>query len=225
MTDREQLDRSLADYVLIALREDIAKNGEASLLVSGGSTPQNLFKILSRSDIDWSKVNISLVDERFVPAQHADRNEKMVRELLLINKAAAANFFSLVLDENNAVNNLNLVREQMKELQRPFTVVILGMGEDGHTASLFPDAPQLDVGMDLKGEDDLIVTKPKVANHERITFTRPALLHTRHLALHCFGEKKKEILEEVNGMNDYHTYPIEGFIHQDRVDIKLYWSK
>ena len=225
MKNREQLDQELSEYIITALEADIQKRGEASLLVSGGSTPKGLFKILSHCKIDWKKVKITLVDERFVPDHHQDQNGSMVKNHLLQNNAAEASFLPMVLDHNKKENNLKLVRSQMQEIKRPFSVVILGMGGDGHTASLFPDTPELDDGMNLNTNEDIIITNPISAPHERITFTRKALLNTAHLALHCYGNEKKKILDKVNNLSDYRPYPIEGFVHQDLVDLKVFWTE
>lgn len=225
MKNRELLDQELAEYIISALEADVEIRGEASLLVSGGSTPLGLFKILSHYKIAWDKVNVILVDERFVPDEHSDQNGSMVKVNLLKNNAAKAKFQVMVLDPKDSLNNLNLVRSQMQLIKRPFSIVILGMGGDGHTASLFPDAPELDEGMNLNNSDDLIITHPGKAPHERITFTRKALLNTSHLALHCYGREKKNILDTVNSLSDYRPYPIEGFVHQELVDLKVFWTE
>lgn len=225
MKNRELLDQELAEYVISVLEFDLEIRGEASILVSGGSTPLNLFKILSHYEIAWESVNVILVDERFVPDQHPDQNGSMVKANLLKNNAAKARFQSMVLNPTDSKNNLSLVRSQMQLIKRPFSIVILGMGGDGHTASLFPNAPELDEGMSFNTNDDIIITHPTEAPHERITFTRKALLNTHHLTLHCYGKEKKNILDTVNSLSDYRPYPIEGFVHQELVDLKVFWTE
>lgn len=222
---REELEISLCELIVEALKADIDSNSAASLLVSGGSTPKNLFSKLSQENLDWSKVTISLVDERFLPDDHKDQNGKLVRETLLINKAARAKFVSLVQDASNEAVNLGLCRQNLNLIPTPFSAVILGMGTDGHTASLFPGSSQLVDGMDLENESDLISSEPTNAPYQRITFTRKALLNTKNLILHCYGEDKEKILNEAKSSNNWTKYPISGFIHQDHVELKTFWSK
>lgn len=222
---REKLEIELCELIVDALKADIEKNDAASLLVSGGSTPKNLFSKLSNAEIDWSKVTVSLVDERFLPDDHKDQNGKLVRESLLINKAAKATFVSLVQDSSDEALNLDLCRKSLDLIPTPFSVVILGMGTDGHTASLFPGSPQLNEGMDLATNDMLISSEPTNASYQRITFTRKALLNTKNLILHCYGEEKEAILAEATSSQDWAKYPIIGFIHQNQVELKTFWSK
>lgn len=224
MKSRTKLEEELANVLSEALRTAIASKGTASLLVSGGSTPLELFKRLSAVDLDWEKVSISLVDERFLPDDHPDQNGAMVKATLLQNKAAKATFIPLVLDANDAQNNLAQAREAVQAIPRPFTAVVLGMGTDGHTASLFPDAQELDRGMDLNTEEELIIPAQQKAPHERITFTRRALLTTEHLLLHCYGAEKKSVLEAARYNTTYRPYPIEAFLHQDEAALQVYWT-
>jgi 6-phosphogluconolactonase len=222
---RSEVEYELCDAIVDALEHDIAKRGKASLLVSGGSTPIALFRQLRTMDLDWSRVMISLVDERFVADDHTDQNGAMVRRELLQEDAAAATFFPLVLDASNADRNLGLVQAALAEFPRPFSVVILGMGGDGHTASLFPESPQLDEGMRLDQSADLMMTDPMTAPHRRITFTRRALLQTRRLMLHCYGKDKRAVLDSARILTTYRPYPIEGFLHQDMVGLEVYWTE
>jgi 6-phosphogluconolactonase len=222
--DRSKLEEQLATTILQALTQEIERNGRASLLVSGGSTPKGLFVQLAKADIPWQQVTISLVDERYLPDGHPDQNGTMVKKLLLQEFAAKAKFQPLVMDATDAQTNLALVNAEMRKLPRPFTVVVLGMGGDGHTASLFPDAPELDSGMDLTSEEDIILTHPKAAPHERITFTRKALLSTKHLILHCYGADKKHVLDAAAEAQTYRPYPIQGFMNQS-TPLTVFWTE
>lgn len=222
---REEIVRQLVDDISSSLQEDILKSGAASLLVSGGSTPVPMFELLSQQDIEWDKVFISLVDERWVPNDHQDQNGSMVLSNLIQNKAKSAHFVPLVHDSENEVKNLAMARVAVTELPRPFSVVVLGMGNDGHTASLFPDAPELIGGMDLSSNEDLISTHPKSAPHSRITFTRKSLLDANCLMLHIHGMEKHRVLEAAKRESQFSNYPITGFIHQVKSELKIYWSE
>ena len=221
---RSELESNLVVEIAKTLAHDIEHKGQATLLVSGGSTPVNLFKLLSNIDLDWSKVTISLVDERYVPDGHKDQNGELIKANLLQNKAQSAKFIPLVMNSLDANENLKLVRAAFSDQNVPLSVVILGMGTDGHTASLFPDAPELEQGMDLDQKESLIITNPQTAPHQRITFTKRALLNTNRLFLHCYGAEKALILEEANQKRDYHIYPIAAFMNQDFKDLEVYWA-
>ena len=194
-------------------------------MVSGGSTPVNLFKLLSKIEISWDKVIISLVDERLVSKDHKDLNEKLVRDNLLQNSAKKALFMPLVIDETDLEINLQTIKDLTKRIIQPFTVVVLGMGGDGHTASLFPESPQLERGMDMNSEESLIITDPITAPYQRISFTRKALLNTDNLFLHCYGDEKKEILTQAKKQVGITPYPIAGFLNQEVKTLEIYWAK
>lgn len=206
------------------LESSIEEKGYATLLVSGGSTPLQLFNLLSNKDIDWEKVNIIPVDERFLPDGHPDQNGTLIKTHLLINKASAARFYPLILNSADAELNLRLVESSIKKVNLPFTVVILGMGTDGHTASLFPCCKELEQGLDLNNTAKLIITNPNTAPYQRISFTRKALLNTENLYLHCYGDEKKQILDTLY-LNSEQTYPIKAFIAQNNIKPELFWSK
>ncbi len=179
---------ALAARVADALRHALAERGAASLVVSGGSTPAPMFDALAREPLDWSRVGVTLADERAVPVQHADSNERMVRERLLVGPAAAARFTSLYRPDGD----LQRVGVALQGLARPFDVVLLGMGTDAHTASLFSDAPELELGMTTEGP--LAAMHPPSQPLDRISLVRAALLDCRHCWLHVTGAAKRDVL-------------------------------
>jgi len=130
---RDELALQLAQSIADLLRDDIARRGRASLVVSGGSTPKPLFSALSQQSLDWSKVAVTLADERWVPLAHPDSNETLVKDNLLINKAAFATFVSLYLEGVSPQHAPEQVDKAVEQMLSPFSVVVLGMGDDGHT--------------------------------------------------------------------------------------------
>ena len=137
------LDIALSEKVSGMLRSAIETDGKASLVVSGGRTPVGFFHLLSQQILDWTQVTITLADERWVDADHPDSNEKLVCENLLINEARSAHYLSLKNSAPTAEEGESACHRAFADMGR-FTVVILGMGDDGHTASLFPGAQALD---------------------------------------------------------------------------------
>ena len=224
MKNRQAVEKELAILVTSKLASSIKERGFATLLVSGGSTPIQLFQELSAINIDWPKVNVIPADDRFLPNEHPDQNGTLIRKHLLINKASSANFIPLIIDATDAELNLKTVINSIKKNIQPFTVVILGMGTDGHTASLFPCSKELEYGLDLNTNDDLIITNPTTAPYQRISFTRRALLNTENLYLHCYGDEKKQLLDALD-LNSEKTYPIKAFIAQKNIKLELFWNK
>src|SRR5690606_35824294 len=141
----------LAEKIIADLEAAIAERGRASMAVSGGSTPKSLFSRLASSELDWNKVVITLVDERWLPPSHEDANAKLARDFLLQDKASAAAFVPMKTEHEDPFDAEAEVQERLRQLPLPFDVVILGMGGDGHTASFFPGADTLARAIDPEG--------------------------------------------------------------------------
>ena len=219
-SNRGELDAALADHVAELLRQDIDQRGSASLAVPGGSTPRGMFAKLAGCELDWSRVWITLVDERWVEPDHDDSNEKLVRENLLQDRAAAANFIGLKSPGDNAAAGLPATAEQLTPLPRPFTCVVLGMGGDGHTASWFPQAKNLAELVDPESADELGATYPVTAPHQRITLTLPAVLNSRAVILHITGDEKRSVLAEASARG----YPIAVITEQQTNPASIWWA-
>ena len=137
---RESLAKNLSQSIGQLLSQSINQDGRASLAVSGGRTPVLVFEALSELNLDWSKVDLVLVDERWVDASHEDSNELLVRQHLIKNKASKVNFMPIKNNAKTVKDGLILCQQSFQKIKQPFDVVVLGMGTDGHTASLFPCA-------------------------------------------------------------------------------------
>ena len=204
------------------LKQGIDENGRASLIVSGGRTPAALFDALSQVSLAWDKVDMSLADERWVNTDDDASNEKMVRAKLLINKAAAANFIGLKTAHDNAEDAVQACTANFADVARPFDVLILGMGEDGHTASLFPCSEQIAQGLDLESGQMFIAVQPTTAPNQRMSLTLPALLNSKHVFLHLTGDSKKEVLAKALADDDELAMPIRAVLNNIRVE--LMWA-
>ena len=207
----------LAKRVIIALREDLDAYDDATLVVSGGRTPVALFGELSKADIDWSKVAITLADERWVPADHADSNEGLVRRTLMIGAAARARFVPLFTGHDTPEAGEQEAEMRIARLRRPFTAVLLGMGTDGHFASCFPGAPNLTALVDTGSSALVRAVRPPSTKHPRITLTLAGLLQSNLLALQIHGEKKQQVIESAIE----HQLPI-GHVLKHTLDV--FWS-
>jgi 6-phosphogluconolactonase len=217
------LDMSLSAEVSERLKNAIEKQGKASLILSGGRTPMGFFHQLSQQVLDWEKVTVTLADERWVDNAHKDSNEKLVRENLLINEAHCAQFLSLKNSAETAIDGQSDLEAELAEYGQ-FTVVILGMGDDGHTASLFPGATALALGLDLNSGRSCVAVTPTVAPHERISMTLPRLLNTERLIIHISGENKQKVLDQAQAGTDPTELPIRSVLQQSQVPVTVYWA-
>lgn len=219
-----ELDAALAAFVAECLRAAIAERSQASLIVSGGSTPRAMLQRLSREALDWSRVAVTLADERWVDAAHADSNERMVRETLLQNAAASARFLPLKNGATTAAGGAAAVAACLDAFPFPCDVTLLGMGNDGHTASLFPGSPQLAAGLAAdRGTRCLAVDAPGAA-HERLSLTRSALLDTRQLIIHITGPEKWAVLMQAQADDVIDVLPVRLAIHQEKVPCHVFWT-
>ena len=230
-SDRDKLTSELATTITDLLSAGISQNDRASLAVSGGSTPVQLFETLSNIDIPWQKVDISLVDERWVSPDDPDSNEHLVRTHLLQNRAAAASFTGMKNAANTASEGEAECSRQLMKTHRPFDVLILGMGGDGHTASLFPGASKLPQATDMNSRIMCMGIAPVTAPHERMTLTLPVILESKHIFLHITGQNKKDVLEKALGAGPKEEMPIR-FILRNQIqkqnktlNFSVYWSQ
>jgi len=220
----DTLAAQLAQAVAANLTEALAKQKRASLVLSGGSTPLPFFKQLSQVELDWSSVDVTLADERWVPSGDPDSNADFVAEHFLQGSAAAANFVNLYQASDSPEDALPNVERALEAVAQPFSVVILGMGSDGHTASLFPDTAGLSDAIDLNNKANVAILRPASVPQVRISLTRRALLNSEYRYLHITGEQKRTVLENALNSDADNPLPIAAFFEQQVPSIAVYWS-
>ncbi len=221
--DSSTLVAGLAAQVAELLRAGIKERGRASLVVSGGSTPVVFFAALSELELDWEQVVITLADERWVDPAEADSNEHLVRQHLLQNRAAAARFVGLRTGAVTAMQGEREGADRLALLPRPFDVLILGMGNDGHTASLFPQAARLGEALALESGKLCLAITPPAAPHERMTLTLPALLQSRQIILHIAGADKRAVYERAMADGPVAQMPIRAVLGQTASPVTVFW--
>jgi 6-phosphogluconolactonase len=218
------LAEGLAEAVATTLSAAVAARGQACIAVSGGSTPKAFFKALSSKAIDWTKVTVTLVDERFVAPDTDRSNEKLVKDNLLINAAVSANFQPLYYPAATAEEAAAAATKQTAALGCPFDVAILGMGGDGHTASFFPGGSRLAEALDPATPRGVMTMEAEGAGEPRLTFTFSSLQDARLLVLHIEGAAKKDVLAKAEAPGDEAEMPIRAILRRAASPLQIYWA-
>lgn len=222
--DRNALAEALAAEIAHQLDRSIQMHGVASLAVSGGSTPLLLFKALSQAELAWTEVTVTLVDERWVSPEDVRSNERLVKENLLIGRAAFANFVPLYLEGSSPQDAEERVGATISAMPQPLDVVVLGMGTDGHTASFFPDGDSLLTATDPFACSSVKAINAESAGEPRMTLTLPMLTSSRFLALHVEGEDKRQALEKALQDGDVNDMPVRHILRRKDVFTNIFWA-
>lgn len=209
----------MADSIADALAYAVQTHGVASLVVSGGRSPIIFFEQLSTRDLNWSRVQISLADERWVPATDPASNEGLVRRHLLQNAASEAQLIGLYQPGGSLAQAAVLADQTLEQLQRPIDVLVLGMGNDGHTASLFPGNPALAHALRSDCPERCLPMQAPVEPQARLTMTYPLLAGARMQCLAIQGADKLETLRTALAADPLQM-PIRAFLHSP---LEIYW--
>ncbi|PKM33936.1 MAG: 6-phosphogluconolactonase [Gammaproteobacteria bacterium HGW-Gammaproteobacteria-12] len=215
----EQLAQALAVRVADALRQAIASRGQATLVVSGGRSPVPFFEALAQQELPWAQVLVSLADERWVPVNHAGSNEALVRRHLLRGLAAEARFLSLYQVAGNLEQAAELADAAVAELA-PIDVLVLGMGDDGHTASLFPHSANLHQALQPDCARRVLPMLAPSEPAQRLTLTLPVLASARLPLLAIQGQAKLNILSAALLPGETAQLPIRAFLNSP---LEIHW--
>lgn len=221
--DPAALAQSLAATVANDLRTALATRGRASLALSGGNTPKRFLQALSLQSLPWKNVIVTLVDERWVPESHERSNARLLRENLLHGLAAEARFLPLYRDTPEPEQAMPEIERDLAFLPSPFDAVVLGMGNDGHTASFFPGGDRLVEALDPATTATVLPMRAPDAGEPRITLTLPPILAARHLYLHIEGAEKQRVLEDAITGNDAGTrYPMRSVLRHATSPVRVF---
>lgn len=213
---------ALAGAVAEKLRDGITTRGTASFAVSGGKTPERFFAALSQQDLDWAKVAVTLVDDRWVPLDSPRSNEALLRRCLLQGPAAAARLVGLVTADAKPEAGLSEVAARLAALPQPLDAVVLGMGTDGHTASFFPEGDRLAQALDPAGDQPVLPMLAPGAGEPRITLTLPLILAARAVYLHIEGAEKAAVLQNALQDGPETEMPVRAVLRR-RAALEIYW--
>lgn len=226
--DTEEMARALAAEIAARLTRAVARDGAATLAVSGGGTPRLLYRRLAHEKAPWQQITVTLADERWVDPASPDSNEHLVRETLLSDEAAEARFVGLKTADTTPEAAAPRCNRRAAELARPFEIVLLGMGEDGHTASLFPGVPRLEAALDPDTPDTYMPIDPQgatgAASLRRLSMTLAGLLDSRLILLLIAGKAKREVYESALAGADAAAMPVRAVLRQRRVPVEVHWA-
>lgn len=217
---RDAASAAAAARIAGLLNSQLDRDAAATFVVSGGKTPARCFEYLSGYEMAWKNVQAILTDERWVPPGHADSNERLVREKLLQDKASAGRILSLYQGDLSVDERCDSLQTELKG--KRFAVAMVGMGADGHFASLFPDADSLKTSLKPQNRLFYIPVRTSASPHPRISMTLGALLQSDEILLLVFGEKKLAVFENAKAGDT--NYPIAALLNQQVVPVSLYWA-
>jgi 6-phosphogluconolactonase len=222
--DRQALARALASAVAEDLRAAITERGQATLAVSGGHTPRRFLELLGQQMLPWQHVTVTVTDDRWVPAGDTRSNERLLRETLMIGAAAVVRLVPLYVDAPDPESGIVQIAANVAKLILPFDALVLGMGADGHCASLFADGDHIQAALQPDGLARVISMRAPSAGEPRVSLTLSALLSTRSMYVHIESDKKRKVLAQaMRGEAQFSDAPVRAVLSRARTTPSLYW--
>ena len=219
---REEASVAAAEAIAERLAARLDAQSGASVVVSGGTTPDRCFDLLSEKPLDWRRTQIVLSDERWVPPDDDASNERLVRDALLKGEAVPAKLLSVFSMTTGIQARCDEIDQQIRLGPFPFACSLLGMGEDGHFASLFPDAENLEEGVDVDGKQLCIPVTTAASPHPRVSLTLAALARSDAIVLLMFGDNKLEVYEQAKRKGS--KLPVAHLLKQKKAPVHVYWA-
>lgn len=222
--DAHDLAETLADETAALLTAAIAARGRATMALPGGRTPSPFLTALGRRAVDWSRVTATLVDDRWVPPDSPDSNAAVLHATLLapVNGAPAIRFIPLYTGAATPEEGEAACAEALRAFDGPFDLMVTGMGEDGHVASLFPDAPGLAAAWE--GAAPCRAMRSPTAPHPRMTLTLPRLLDSRRIVVLITGGAKRAVLEQARATGPEDVLPVRALLRRGGADTMVCWA-
>lgn len=213
---------AVADKIADQITQSISQRNVASLIVPGGTTPQPIFDRLNAMPLNWARIQVGLTDERWIAPTHVDSNENLVRRTLLRGEGRAVQFHSLYNGAKRPSAGLKAAETTMAIMARPFDAVLLGMGTDGHFASLFPGIPQLAAGLDPKNPATCLAIDTQRNGYPRISLTLSALLNAKLILVAIAGRPKRMVAAQA--LAGKGNTPIAALFAARKDDLEILWT-
>lgn len=225
-SDRSALVAGVSQRIVSQLADSLEARAQAAMALAGGATPMPIYATLAAQALDWPRVTAVATDERWVPAAHQANNGREIRRQFA---GAGLKVQSLVPDNASGEPAVDQAEQTLAGLPQPFDLVVVGMGSDGHFASLFPHSPALSVGLDPETKDSALVVipdpLPPEAPFARVTLTLSRLLATRCLLLVIAGQAKRDVLAQAaQGGADEQQLPIAALLRAAGEKLEVFWS-
>lgn len=221
-SDRASASLAAAGHLAEALRGQLARQPEAALVVSGGSTPLHCFEALSKAALPWHQVTLVPSDERWVGPDDAASNENMIRQVLMTDRASAARLLPLYDPQATIESRCADLDRSFTALPLPFAAALLGMGADGHFASLFPDADNLAAGLADDQTRFCLPIRSRASPYPRVSLTLTALSRSEQIILLMFGSAKQAVYEQARSSDE--RFPISHLLRQEKTPVRVIWA-
>lgn len=217
---------AVAAHFRNVIQRALKERGRALVALSGGRTPEPTLARLAHMDLPWDLVTLAQVDERWVPPQAADSNARMLQAGLSAGPAKSCRFLPLLPDLTHPIQDAERADAALRALVDPFDLILLGMGDDGHTASLFPHTKELQEALRPQAARRClsIAAQAPAPPQPRLTMTLTALLNSRQLMLLITGDSKRQVLESAFAGDDPLAMPVRAILHQTQVPVSIAWA-
>jgi len=227
---RDKLFSAVAKRCEEQLKTSTEKNGQASFIIPGGTTPAPAFKKLANSNLDWKNITIAQSDERWVEPVHPQSNQGLTAKTLLIDNASVAGYIAMKNTALSTNEGLAECNQAYHELGSPFSLTMLGMGLDGHIASLFPGSKEIAQGLDLSNKNPCIAIDAhgcEVAGDypNRMSLTMAAILKSELIILLLTGKEKLDVIQSAQTNNQPLEQPVAAILNQTQTPVEIYWAE
>ena len=224
---REKFNEALVQRIADTLQSASLSQSQIVFGVSGGSTPLPVYQALAQKELAWNRIKLLLVDERYVATTHADSNERNIREAFSSNAIIGKNIIGLVSDKGDIETIAIAADQKLASINAVLDVIVLGMGEDGHFASLFPTGVQFDQAISENGSRFVmpISPMPQHAPHPRLSMSLAYIRRAKRIILAITGDNKRRVLQQAIAEGDVHHLPIAALFKASSPAVEIYWSK
>ncbi len=219
---RDDASVAAAEALVGSINRRLDLQARASMIITGGSSPGKCYEEMREAPIDWQRVDLVLSDERWVPAGHDDSNEKQARETLLIGNAASANLVSVYREGESLEERVDSLDADLKLLPIPFAAALLGMGSDGHFASLFPDADNLEDGLDKQRAHFCLPVDTAASPYRRLSLSLSAIARSDFVLLLIFGQDKLDVINAA--IDGDSQFPVASLLRQKQAPVHVFWA-